>query len=113
MLKTIYKSPIGLSVTKFDDDKSYTITGNAKSTYTVRPFDSAYDFEEFIKPKINCKGIDFDSEYCQFFAYAKTEKRAMKFLKEIEEYFERLRAMAGITLEENKYDQFVAFSEFR
>ena len=104
MLKTIYRSPIGLSITKFDGDKTYTITGNTRSTYTVRPFDSAYDFEEFLKPKINCKGIDFDSEYCQFFAYAKTEKRAMKFLKEIEEYFERLRAMAGITLEENKYD---------
>lgn len=102
MLKTIYRSPIGLSITKFDDDKTYTITGSAIQKYTVRPLDSAYEFEDFVKSKIKCKGIEFDSEFCQFFAYAKTEKRAMKFLKDIEEYFERLRAMAGITLEEEK-----------
>lgn len=113
MLKTIYVSPMGLSITKFDDEKTYTITGNAKEKYTVRPFDSAYDFEEFVKPKISCKGIEFDSEFCQFFAYAKTEKRAMKFVKDIEKYFEYLRDAAGVKLEKEKYDQFVAFSEFR
>lgn len=113
-MKIAYTSPMGLEVNKGDwIGAEWTITGNASAKYTVRPFDSAYDFEEFVKPKINCKGITFDSESCQFFAYAKTEKRAIKFVKEIEEYFERLRAMAGITLEEKKYDQFVAFSEFR
>jgi hypothetical protein len=94
-----YVSPMGLEVSKGGwEEAQWTITGNASVKYTVRPFDSAYDFEEFVKPKINCKGIEFDSESCQFFAYAKTEKRAIKFLKEIEEYFERLRAMAGVTL---------------
>jgi hypothetical protein len=98
-MKIAYVSPMGLEVSKGDwEEAQWTITGNASMKYTVRPFDSAYDFEEFIKPKVNCKGIEFDSEFCQFFAYAKTEKRAIKFLKEIEEYFERLRAMAGITL---------------
>ena len=113
-MKVAYTSPMGLEVSKGDwDGAQWTITGNARSAYTVRPFDSAYDFEEFIQGKVDCKGIDFDSESCQFFAYAKTEKRAVKFLKDIEEYFERLRAMAGITLEEKKYDQFDAFSEFK
>ena len=113
-MKIAYTSPMGLEVSKGDwEEAEWTITGNAKKEYTVRPFDSAYDFEEFVQPKINCKGITFDSESCQFFAYAKTEKRAVKFLKDIEEYFERLRAMAGVTLEKNKYDQFGAFSEFK
>ena len=113
-MKIAYTSPMGLEVSKGDwDGAQWAIGGYPSKSYTVRPFDSAYDFEEFLKPKINCKGITFDSESCQFFAYAKTEKRAVKFVKEIEEYFERLRAMAGIVLEEKKYDQFVAFSEFR
>lgn len=113
-MKVAYKSPMGLEVNKGDwEGAEWTITGNAKKEYTVRPFDSAYDFEDFIKEKISCKGITFDCESCQFFAYAKTEKRAVKFLKDIEEYFERLRAMAGISLEEKKYDQFAAFSEFK
>ena len=103
-MKVAYTSPMGLEVSKGDwDGAQWTITGYPKKKYTVRPFDSAYDFEEFVQPKINSKGITYDSEYSQFFAYAKTEKRAVKFLKDIEEYFERLRAMAGITLEENKY----------
>ena len=113
-MKVSYTSPMGLTVEIGSwEDAQWTITGNAKKEYTVRPFDSAYDFEEFIEAKVNCKGITFDSEFCQFFAYAETEERAIEFVKEIEEYFERLRAMAGVTLGENKYDQFVAFSEFR
>ena len=103
-MKVAYTSPMGLEVSKGDwEGAQWTITGYPKDKYTVRPFESAYDFEEFIQPKIDCKGIEFDTEYCQFFAYAKTEKRAVRFLKEIEEYFQRLRAMAGITLEEKKY----------
>ena len=103
-MKVAYKSPMGLEVNKGDwDGAEWTITGYPKEKYIVLLFESAYDFEEFIQPKIDCKGITFDTEYCQFFAYAKTEKRAVRFLKEIEEYFERLRAMAGITLEEKKY----------
>ena len=49
--------------------------------------------EEFIQSKINCKGIDFDSEYSQFFAYAKTKSRALKFVKDIEKYFAKVREM--------------------
>jgi hypothetical protein len=60
---------------------------------TVKEFDSAYDFEEFIQSKIKCNGIDFDSEYSQFFAYAKTKNRALEFVKEIEDYFVKVKEM--------------------
>ena len=60
---------------------------------TVKEFDSAYDFQDFVKEKINCKGIDFDSEYCEFFAYAKTKARAIKFANDIDGYFAKVRAM--------------------
>jgi hypothetical protein len=41
----------------------------------------------------NARGIDFDSEYCQFFAYAKTKNRALEFVKEIEDYFVKVKEM--------------------
>jgi hypothetical protein len=92
-MQTIYKSPIGLAVEKFDWDKDFTITGNANKSMTVKEFDSAYDFEEFIQEKIPCGDITFDSEYSQFFAYAKTENRAIEFVKAIEDYFAKVREM--------------------
>ena len=46
--------------------------------------DSAYDFEEYIQEKIDCSGIDFDSEYGQFFAYAKSPERAVEWVKSVE-----------------------------
>ena len=92
-MQNIYNSSIGISVNKHDWDKNFTITGNAKREMTVKEFDSAYDFEEFIQSKINCKGINFDSEYCQFFAYAKTKNRALEFVNEIEDYFAKVREM--------------------
>ena len=90
-MKNVYQSPLGLSVYKSDDD--YTITGNAKREMTIKEFDSAYDFEEYVQSKINCKAIMFDSEYCQFFAYAKTEAQAVNFIKAIETHFSKVREM--------------------
>ena len=92
-MKVYYQSPIGLEVNQCDGDKDFTITGNAIKSMTIKEFDSAYDFEEFIQAKINCKGIDFDSEYCQFFAYAKTKAQAIRFVKAIENYFIKVREM--------------------
>jgi len=89
----IYESPIGLFVEKYDWDDQFTITGKLLKSETMKEFDGAYEAEEFIQAKINCKGIDFDSEYCQFFAYAKTKNRAVKFVKEIEDYFTKVREM--------------------
>jgi hypothetical protein len=88
-----YQSPIGLEVNQCEGDKDFTITGNAIKSMTVKEFDSAYDFEEFIQSKINCKAIIFDSEYCQFFAYAKTKAQAVRFVKAIEKYFATVREM--------------------
>jgi hypothetical protein len=76
--------PIGLTIFKLDEDREeYTITGSLKKEYRFREFDGAYDFEEYIQKHIDCDGIDFDSEYCQFFAYAKTLERAEKFVADI------------------------------
>ena len=87
----IYTSPIGLKV--YNDSDYFTITGNPKQSMTIKEFESAYDFEEFIQEKINCKGIEFDSEFCQFFAYAKTKQSAIKFVNQIEKHFEKVRKM--------------------
>jgi hypothetical protein len=92
-MQSIYKSPLGLSVEKYDWDDQFTITGKLLKSETMKEFDSAYEVEEFIQAKINCKGIDFDSEYCQFFAYAKTKSRALEFVKEIEDYFVKVKEM--------------------
>lgn len=92
-MRIIYQSPIGLEINQCEGDKDFTITGNAKQSMTVKEFESAYDFEEFIQAKIDCKGISFDSEYCQFFAYAKNKNRAIEFVNAIEDYFTTVREM--------------------
>ena len=85
---------LGLEVYKGDwEGSEWTVTGNPKRDMTVKEFDSAYDFEEFVQEKIDCKGIEFDSEYCQFFAYAKTKARAIKFANDIDKHFAKVRAM--------------------
>ena len=38
----------------------WTITGNPKQSMTIKEFESAYDFEDFLKEHINCNGIEFD-----------------------------------------------------
>ena len=91
--ETALKLELGLEVYRLEGYKEWTISGNSKRAMTVKEFESAYDFEEFIKEKINCKGIDFDSEFCEFFAYAKTKARAIKFANDIDAYFAKVRAM--------------------
>ena len=91
-MSAIYVSPIGLKV--FDDGGGiFTITGNPKSNETIVEFDSAYDFEEFVEKHINCKDIEFDSEFCQFFCYAKTKARALKFVSDIEKHFDKVKKL--------------------
>jgi hypothetical protein len=86
------KSEIGLMVYRGDwTGAQWTITGYPKKEMTIREFDGAYEFEEFIQEKIDCTGIEFDSEYCQFFAYSDTEERAIRFLNDIEAYFKNVR----------------------
>lgn len=88
------KTNIGLTIYKGDwDGASWTITGFPKQEMISHDFDSAYDFEDCIKRNVNCNGIDFDSEYCQFFAYAKTKARLVSFAKQIEKHFEKAKKM--------------------
>ena len=91
--ETALKLELGLEVYRLKGYKEWTISGNTKRAMTVKEFDNAYDFEEFVKEKINCKGISFDCEYCEFFAYAKTKARAIKFANDIDGYFAKVRAM--------------------
>jgi len=90
-METIYKSPIGLEI--YQDENGYTITGNVSRKHTIREMDSAYDFEELVKSKVQHVGIDFDSEYSQFFAYAKTENLALAFVHNCENYFAKVKEM--------------------
>jgi hypothetical protein len=93
-MSAIYVSPIGLSVYDDKDECGYfTITGNPKKSVTIVEFESAYDFEEFIQGKIKCDAIEFDSESCQFFAYAKTKAQALSFVTRIEKHFDKAKKM--------------------
>lgn len=93
-MSIIYDSPIGLSIYRNgggrDDNVYYTITGNVSSEHTVKEFDCAYDFESWIKKNVACKTIQFDSEYCQFFALTKTKRGAIAFVKRIEKLCKRV-----------------------
>lgn len=75
--------PVGFSIFQLDGDSNYTITGRFSKEYRFKDFDGAYDLEEYLQKHIDCTDIDFDSEYCQFFAYAKTVERAKKFIEDI------------------------------
>jgi hypothetical protein len=89
-----YESSTGVVVWKGDwEGAEWTITGYPNKEFTVANFDSAYDFEDLVKDKINCNGITFDSESCQFFAYAKTKARAISFTKAIDKHFIKVREM--------------------
>ncbi len=95
-MKAVYESLLGLEVSKGNwDGAQWTITGNIKREHQPRPFDSAYDFEEWVKKNIRCSTIDFDSESCQFFAYAKSKQRAISFVKSIEKKFEKIKKIVG------------------
>lgn len=86
--------PVGLTVYKGDwEGAEWTVTGNPKKEKTVKDFESAYEFEDFLKRKINCEGMSFDSEYCQFFAYSKSKTRAVKFAKAVDSYFGKVREL--------------------
>ena len=91
MTTTHYVSPSGIEVYSFDDDENLvTITGNPPKSYTSIEFDNAYDFEEYVKSHID-DGVEFDSEYSQFFAYTHTPETAIEFVKKIEDWFDKIR----------------------
>lgn len=85
--------PFGFEINKYEGDKTYTITGNLKREYCYKKYQSNYDVEEHLQDHIDCKGIEFDSEFCQFFAYAKTEKRAVRFCDDIQAFFNKIKEL--------------------
>jgi hypothetical protein len=88
--------PIGFTIFKLDEDKEeYTITGFLNKEYRFRDFDGAYDLEEYIQKHIDCSGIDFDSEYCQFFAYTKTIERAKQFVEDITTWVAKVKELVN------------------
>ena len=53
-MKDAYKSTMGISVSKGDwEGAEWTITGFPKLSDKLPRFDSAYDFEEVVKEKVN------------------------------------------------------------
>jgi len=97
MAKDVFTSPIGISVYKGDwEGAEWTVTGfPSKELVKLFDFESAYDFEEYIQKNVKCKSITFDSEYCQFFAYAKTKAGAVAFAKAIEKKFTKVKEEVG------------------
>jgi len=90
-MKDAYNTTIGISVSKGDwEGAQWTIAGYPMLSAKLPKFDSAYAFEEVVKEKVNSSGIDFDSEYCMFCAYAKTKARAVGFAKAMEKYFKKV-----------------------
>ena len=87
--------PFGFEVNRYEGDRGYTITGNLTREYCFKKYSSNYDVEEHIQEHINCDGIDFDSETCQFFAYAKTKERAIQFCDDIQVFFNKIKELVG------------------
>jgi hypothetical protein len=86
--------PIGFTIFKLDEDREqYTVTGYPSKAYRFRDFGSAYDLEEYIQKHIDCSDIDFDSEYCQFYAYTKTADRAKQFIEDITAWINKVKEM--------------------
>jgi len=94
MIKDEIKTNIGLSIYKGDwEGAEWTITGYPNAEAIGHQYQGAYDFEDALKRNINCSGINFDSEYSQFFAYAKTKARLVSFAKQIEKHYAKAKEL--------------------
>lgn len=87
--------PFGFQINKYEGDTVYTITGNLTREYCFKKYSGNYDVEEHIQDHIDCEDIQFDSEYSQFFAYTKTEERAVKFCLDIQAWFDKIKELVG------------------
>lgn len=77
-----------MNIYKVENGWSLTMQPPAFANY-----ESAYDFEDCIRRNIDCRGIKFDSEFCQFWAYAKTKARLESFSNKIEKHFNKVKQM--------------------
>jgi hypothetical protein len=90
------KYEIGFEIFKLEESiEEYTITGYPAKQYRFRDFGSAYDLEEYIRKHVDCSGITFDSEYCQFFAYTKTLDRAKQFVEDITAWIVKVKELVS------------------
>lgn len=93
-MKNSINSPIGLSIWKGDwDGAQWTLTGYPKASVIGYDYNSAYEFEASVKKNFNISGLEFDSESCQFYVYAKTKLRLMSLLRQIEKHYEAAKSM--------------------
>jgi hypothetical protein len=84
----------GLGIYKGDwEGAQWTLTGIPSSEQLGHQYATAYDFEDAVKRNVNCSGIEFDSEYSQFFAYAKTRARLESFAKQIAKHYEKAKEL--------------------
>jgi hypothetical protein len=94
-----YNTTIGISVSKGDwEGAQWTIAGYPYLSSKLPRFESAYEFERVVREKVNTSGINLDSEYCMFCAYAKTKQRAIGFAKAMEKYFQKVEKTVAKTV---------------
>lgn len=86
---------VGLSISKGEwEGAKWTLTGYPNKN-TFRNWDSAYDFEDFVKNTLKING-NFDSESCQFYVYFDTKQKATAALNKIEKHFKKVGEMLGL-----------------
>ena len=86
---------VGLSIDKGTwEGAKWTLTGYPNKN-TFRNWDSAYDFESFVKNTLKING-NFDSESCQFYVYFDTKQKATAALNKIEKHFKKVGELLGL-----------------
>ena len=91
-MKKEINTEIGLSIHEYKPNEFY-ITGYPNAQALGHSYEDAYAFEEAIRRNIDCTDICFDSESCQFWAYAHTEERLIKFANDIKEHYLKAKSM--------------------
>ena len=81
---------LGIYESKLND---FYITGYPSAKVLGHSYEDAYAFEEAVKRNVDCSGITFDSESCQFWANAQTEERLVKFANDIKEHYLKAKSM--------------------
>jgi hypothetical protein len=87
-MKNIINTGIGFGIYESEPNRHY-ITGYPDYKKLGHSYDSVYDFEDAVQRLVDCSGINFDSESCQFWAYSTTSERLVKFADDIKAHFEK------------------------
>lgn len=85
-------SPTGFEITTYGN--GYCLTGFPKKEYRFRDFSDAYDVEQMLKEKVKLPAsAECDSESCQLFILFNTKATAVSYLKRVEKYLEKIKAL--------------------